>query len=76
MNAMPQVSQMGTLGIPSLAYVKHMAETARTKAARRVFEAYIQAELQRLATPSQPHSSEERSPEQARGRVTSRRSAM
>ncbi|MBA4386970.1 MAG: hypothetical protein C0404_03250 [Verrucomicrobia bacterium] len=44
---LPAVNSLPDLGL--LLYAQHMAETARTEAARRLFRAYLGQEAQRLA---------------------------
>lgn len=48
MDAMLQTRVLSTSDLSLLAYAQHMADTARSDAAKNLFESFVQKEIQRL----------------------------
>jgi len=48
MNAMFQTKTLDASDLSILAYAQHMADTARSDAAKNLFESFVQQEIQRL----------------------------
>ena len=48
MDEMPQIRELATSDLCLLTYVQHMAETAQSDAAKRLFESFVEQERRRL----------------------------